>query len=205
MTRARAASGLWNPQARRVIVRILLLSPSWRPFESRRSIAAEMPSLFLRIVAAALTKSGIRLRWAREHQRSIRSMTSAGGQDSRHGAKVRAGSEAGFDLVAQDEVGAGVTGLGGGEVLTQLRDRGSGATRGEGVEPDGQRAIPGVDVTAAGQRLTDQDVGFVVRAGVPGVDTDGSGQGGGGVERGDTDRVADQLGLDVHCLLYTSD
>jgi hypothetical protein len=33
MIRARAAWGLWNPYARRVIVRILLFSPSWRPFD----------------------------------------------------------------------------------------------------------------------------------------------------------------------------
>src|ERR1019366_6067449 len=44
-------------------------------------------------------------------------------------------------------------------------------------------------------------VGFVVRAGVPGVDADVSGQGGGGVERGDTDGMGDQLGLYVQDLL----
>ena len=38
---------------------------------------------------------------------------------------------------------------------------------------------------------------FVVGAGVPGVDTDGAGQGGGGVIRDDTEGVGDQLGLDV--------
>ena len=36
------------------------------------------------------------------------------------------GSGAGFDLVAQDEVGSGVTGLRGGQVLAQLRDGGGG-------------------------------------------------------------------------------
>jgi len=41
-------------------------------------------------------------------------------QDSRHGAKVLAGSKVGFCLRPQDEIDAGVTGLGGGEVLTQL-------------------------------------------------------------------------------------
>jgi len=46
--RAGAASGLWNPLARRDIVRILLLSSSWRLFEGCRSIAAQMSSLFLR-------------------------------------------------------------------------------------------------------------------------------------------------------------
>jgi len=44
-------------------------------------------------------------------------------QDSRHGAKVRTGSGAGFDLVAQDEISAGVAGFGGCEVFTQLGDR----------------------------------------------------------------------------------
>src|SRR5664280_994915 len=50
-------------------------------------------------------------------------------QDSRHGAKVRAGSGTGFDLVAQDEVGAGEMSLGGAEVFTQLRDGGGGPLR----------------------------------------------------------------------------
>ena len=61
--------------------------------------------------------------------------------------------------------------------------------------------MAGVDVAAAGERLAGQGVCFVVGAGVPGVDADGAGQGGGGVERGDTDRVADQLGLYVQDLL----
>ena len=37
------------------------------------------------------------------------------------------GSGPGFDLVAQDEVGAGVAGVGRGEVFTQLGDGGGGA------------------------------------------------------------------------------
>ena len=41
----------------------------------------------------------------------------------------------------------------------------------------------------------------MVGAGVPGVDADGSGLGGGGVERGDADGVGDQLRLDVQDLL----
>jgi hypothetical protein len=44
-------------------------------------------------------------------------------------------------------------------------------------------------------------VGFVVGEGVAGVDADRSGQGCGGVERGDTDGVGEQLGLDVQDLL----
>jgi hypothetical protein len=41
----------------------------------------------------------------------------------------------------------------------------------------------------------------VVGAGVAGVDADVSGQGGGGVERGDPDRVGDQFCLYVQDLL----
>ena len=59
----------------------------------------------------------------------------------------------------------------------------------------------GVDVAAAGERLTDQGVCFVVGSGVPGVDSDGPGEGGRGVERGDPDGVGDQLGLGVQDLL----
>jgi hypothetical protein len=51
-----------------------------------------------------------------------------GYQDPRHGGKVRAGSGAGLDLVAVDEVGAGGGSLGGGEVLAQSRDSGGSAT-----------------------------------------------------------------------------
>ena len=53
---------------------------------------------------------------------------------------------AGFDLVAQDEVGAGVTSSGGGEVFTQLRDSGSSPPGRQGVQPDGQHAVVGVDL-----------------------------------------------------------
>ncbi len=63
---------------------------------------------------------------------------------------------AGFDLVAQDEVGAGVTSSGGGEVFTQLRDRGSSPPGRQGVQPDGQHAVVGVDVSAAGEGLADE-------------------------------------------------
>jgi hypothetical protein len=51
-------------------------------------------------------------------------------QGSGHGVIFPAWSGAGFDLVAQEQVGAGVAGLGGGEVFTQLRDRGGGARGG---------------------------------------------------------------------------
>src|ERR1035437_8981321 len=72
---------------------------------------------------------------------------------------------------------------------------------GRGVEADGQDAVVGVNVAAAGQHLADQGVCFVVGAGVAGVDADVSGQGGGGVERGDADRVADHIRLYTHVLL----
>ena len=63
----------------------------------------------------------------------------------------------------------------------------------------------GVDVAAAGQRLTDEGVCFAVGAGVAGVDSDGPGEGGGGVERGDPDGVGDELGLNVQDLLAGGD
>src|SRR5665811_1762001 len=44
-------------------------------------------------------------------------------QDSGHGDIICAGSGPVFDLVAQGEVGAGVAGVGRGEVFTQLGDR----------------------------------------------------------------------------------
>jgi hypothetical protein len=48
-------------------------------------------------------------------------------QGSGHGVIVSAWSGLGFDLVAQGEVGAGVAGLGVGEVLAQLSDSGGGS------------------------------------------------------------------------------
>ena len=47
-------------------------------------------------------------------------------QGSGHGAIILVWSGVGFDLVAQDEVGSGVTGFRGGQVLAQLRDGGGG-------------------------------------------------------------------------------
>ena len=49
-------------------------------------------------------------------------------QDSGHSALVLVRSGPGFDLVAQNEVGARVERVCGGEVLTQLGDRGGGAS-----------------------------------------------------------------------------
>jgi hypothetical protein len=47
-------------------------------------------------------------------------------QGSGHGVIFRVWSGPGFDLVAQDEIGAGVTRFGGGEVFTELGDGGGG-------------------------------------------------------------------------------
>ena len=52
--------------------------------------------------------------------------TNARSQGSGHGARILVRSGVGLDLAAQDEVGAWVSGLGGGEVLAQLRDSGGG-------------------------------------------------------------------------------
>jgi hypothetical protein len=54
-------------------------------------------------------------------------LTSDQAQDSGHSALVLVRSGPGFDLVAQDEIGAGVPGVGRGEVLAELGDRGGGA------------------------------------------------------------------------------
>jgi hypothetical protein len=85
----------------------------------------------------------------------------------------------GFDLVAQDETGAGIAGLGLVELVAE-GGQGLGAPgRGEGVEPDQQFAIAGMDVAGGGERLADQRVGLVAGAGV--VACQGAGQGGLGV------------------------
>src|SRR5664279_1162860 len=47
-------------------------------------------------------------------------------QGSGHGVIFLVWSGPGFDLVAQDEIGAGVAGFGGGEVFTELGDGGGG-------------------------------------------------------------------------------
>src|ERR1035437_1911660 len=52
--------------------------------------------------------------------------TMSGALDMTWSLNPFAGSGVGFDLVAQDEVGAGVTGFRGGQVLAQLRDGGGG-------------------------------------------------------------------------------
>ena len=72
----------------------------------------------------------------------------------------------GFDLVAQEEIGAGIGASG----LVELFPEGGqrlGATRGgERVEPDEQLAGAGVDVAGGGQGLPDERVCLVPGAGV---------------------------------------
>jgi hypothetical protein len=51
-----------------------------------------------------------------------------------------------------------VISLGGGQVFTQFGDSGCGAAGGQRVEAHCQDAVAGVDVAAAGQRLTGQGV-----------------------------------------------
>ena len=71
-----------------------------------------------------------------------------------------------LDLVAQGEVGAGVSGPDAGQVLAELADRGGGSAGGERVEADGEGVVVGDDVSGLLQGLADQGVGFVVCAGV---------------------------------------
>ena len=67
----------------------------------------------------------------------------------------------GFDLVAQDEIGAGVAGAGGGELVAEGGQGCGPPGRGERVEPDEQFAVAGADVAGDGQCLADQRVGLV--------------------------------------------
>ena len=79
----------------------------------------------------------------------------------------------GFDAVGQDEVGAGVEGLGVVEQLTDGSQRaGAAGSRGR-VERDVDLAVGDVQVAGAGERFADEASGFVVRAGVVGGDQPG--------------------------------
>lgn len=61
----------------------------------------------------------------------------------------------GFDLVVQDEVGAGVAGAGGVELVAE-GGQGAGAPRcGQRFEPHVQGALAGLDVAGGGEGLTD--------------------------------------------------
>ena len=56
----------------------------------------------------------------------------------------------GFDLVAEDEIGAGLAGAGGGELVAEL-GQGLGASGGgERVKPDEELAGAGADVAGGG-------------------------------------------------------
>ena len=66
-----------------------------------------------------------------------------------------------FDLVAQDELGAGVAGLGRIELGAEGGDGAGSARGGERVEPDGQGFAAGDDVAAGGEGFADQGAGFV--------------------------------------------
>ena len=82
----------------------------------------------------------------------------------------------GFDLVAQDEIGARIAAFGLGELVAE-RGQGLGAPgRGERVEPDEQMAVAGTDVAGGGKGLADQRVCLVAGPGV--VAVQGAGQGG---------------------------
>jgi hypothetical protein len=67
----------------------------------------------------------------------------------------------GFDLVAQDEFGAGVVACGLGELIAE-RCEGVGPARGgERVKPDEQFAGAGDDVAGDGERFADEGVGLL--------------------------------------------
>ncbi len=75
----------------------------------------------------------------------------------------------GFDLVAQDEIGAGVAGASGAELVAE-RGEGLGAPwGGERVEPDQQFAVAGLDVAGGGECFADEGAGLVACAGVVAV------------------------------------
>ena len=91
--------------------------------------------------------------------------------DSRHREIFYAGLRAPeawvkFDLVAEDEIGAGIGGVGGGELVAQ-RGEGLGAPEGgQRVEPGKQDAGTGTDVAGDGQCLADRRVFLVAGVGV---------------------------------------
>ncbi len=72
----------------------------------------------------------------------------------------------GLDLVAQDEICAGVAGLGGVELVAEGGEGAAAPWRGERLEPDAQDAVAGLDVACAGEGLADGGVGLVFGAGV---------------------------------------
>jgi hypothetical protein len=84
-----------------------------------------------------------------------------------------------LDLVAQGEIGAGVAGADGAELVAE-RGEGLGAPRGgERVEPDQQLAGAGADVAGGSQGFADERVCLVAGGGV--MPVQGAGEGGFGV------------------------
>jgi len=99
----------------------------------------------------------------------------------------------GFDLVAQDEIGARVAGLGLVELVAEGGECLGPPGRGERVKPDEQLAITRADVAGRGEGFADQRVCLVAGAGVVAVQRPG--QGGFGVIGGHPDGVGDLLDL----------
>ncbi len=77
MAKAMRASGERNPNATRVISRILVLTDSMRPFERPCSIAARIDALCLTIRRCRSTYAGIRQRRAHPIQVSSASTASS--------------------------------------------------------------------------------------------------------------------------------
>lgn len=69
------------------MVRIVELSPSWRPLDSPRLIAAVIPSRCLPMVRPTVTNSSMRHRDAQEHHRRNRSKTFAGSRSPANTAR----------------------------------------------------------------------------------------------------------------------
>jgi len=105
-----------------------------RSLDRSRFTAAAMPPLFLRMVAATLTKSGIRQRRALEHQRSLRFITVCGSRspaNTAQGFLQLVGATASARLL---QCGKGF-GLGGGQVVGVLPQRPPGTAVGLGDCP----------------------------------------------------------------------
>jgi hypothetical protein len=64
------ASGVWNPNPRRVMRRILVLTDSIRPFDNPCSMAARMAGLWTRMLFCSATNAGMRHRLALSIHRS---------------------------------------------------------------------------------------------------------------------------------------
>ena len=79
----------------------------------------------------------------------------------------------GFDLVAQDKVGARVAGLGLVELVAEGGECLGPPGRGERVEPDKQLAVTGADAAGGGEGFADQRVCLVAGAGIAAVQLPG--------------------------------